>query len=69
MKIPYFTKNNIKIKKICCGIKHILAIDENDELYSWGSNLYARVVEIMKHEHMFRNFEISETKFPKHMKH
>ena len=38
-QIPYFTNNNIKLKKICCGAKHVLAIDENDKLYTWGKNI------------------------------
>ncbi|CRG96426.1 UVB-resistance protein UVR8 homologue, putative [Plasmodium gallinaceum] len=28
--------NNVKFKNVCCGFKHTLAIDENNDLYSWG---------------------------------
>ncbi|CAD2092065.1 UVB-resistance protein UVR8 homologue, putative [Plasmodium vinckei brucechwatti] len=27
---------NIKFKDVCCGYKHTLAVDENNDLYSWG---------------------------------
>ncbi|CRH00247.1 UVB-resistance protein UVR8 homologue, putative [Plasmodium relictum] len=28
--------NNVKFKNVSCGFKHTLAIDENNDLYSWG---------------------------------
>lgn len=30
------TNEDIKFTNVCCGYKHTLAIDENNELYSWG---------------------------------
>ena len=38
--IGYFELNNIKIKKISCGIDHNLAIDCYDKVYSWGNNAW-----------------------------
>ena len=37
-KIKYFIDNQIKIKHIECGWYHNLAIDDNNNLYSWGCN-------------------------------
>ncbi|KAI4838493.1 UVB-resistance protein UVR8-like protein [Plasmodium brasilianum] len=28
--------NNIKFTDVCCGYRHTLAVDENNDLYSWG---------------------------------
>ena len=37
-KIEYFSDNGIKIRDIQSGTNHILAIDYEDKIYSWGQN-------------------------------
>ena len=37
-EIKYFIDYNIRIVEICCGSGHILALDENGRVYSWGNN-------------------------------
>ena len=37
-QIKYFNNNNIIIKDISCGPYHNLAIDNNNNVYSWGRN-------------------------------
>eukprot|EP01083_Nonionella_stella_P011232 31916_1 len=37
-EIGYFTKNKIKIEDINCGAKHVLVMDDANNVYAWGSN-------------------------------
>ena len=41
-KIHYFIENNIKINYICCGLGHCLALDINNNVYSWRHNLFGQ---------------------------
>jgi hypothetical protein len=34
--VEYFSKNKIKIQKVCMGDFHTLALDDNGNVYSWG---------------------------------
>jgi hypothetical protein len=34
--VEYFAKNNIKIRKVCMGDFHTLALSEDGNVYSWG---------------------------------
>ena len=38
--VKYFIDNKINTINIECGAYHTLAIDSNNNVYSWGSNLY-----------------------------
>lgn len=42
-KIEYFSKNNIKIKKIECGDYFSLALSTEGKLYAWGKNNYGQL--------------------------
>jgi alpha-tubulin suppressor-like RCC1 family protein len=35
-KVEYFEKNKIKIKKVCMGDFHTVALSENGDVYTWG---------------------------------
>ena len=35
-KVEFFEKNKIKIKKICLGDFHSMALTEDGEIYTWG---------------------------------
>ena len=37
-QIDYFVKNEIKINDLCCGAKHMIVMDINNNCYCWGSN-------------------------------
>jgi alpha-tubulin suppressor-like RCC1 family protein len=39
-KVEYFEKHGIKIKKICAGMYHTIAIANDDRVYTWGRGLY-----------------------------
>ena len=34
--------NGIKIRDICCGLHHSLAIDFDNKIYGWGDNSYCQ---------------------------
>ena len=34
--VEYFTKNNIKIKQVCMGDFHTMALSEDGSVYTWG---------------------------------
>ena len=34
--ISYFAKNGIRIKQICAGSQHCLALSEGNNVYQWG---------------------------------
>ena len=34
--VEYFSKNNIKIKKVCMGDFHTMALSEDGYVYTWG---------------------------------
>ena len=45
-KVGYFIKNDIKIKKVCCGGYHTIVIsddDNNNELYSFGKGIFGQL--------------------------
>jgi alpha-tubulin suppressor-like RCC1 family protein len=35
-RVDYFSKNNIKIKKVCMGDFHTIALSDKGEVYTWG---------------------------------
>ena len=37
-KIRYFEENDIKIVEVVCGEYHVLALDDNGNIWSWGEN-------------------------------
>merc|ERR1712154_168861 len=41
-QITFFSSNNIKIRDIACGWYHNLAIDTNQNVYSWGENIFGQ---------------------------
>ena len=40
---PYKVNTNIKFKEVFAGESHILALDNNGKIYSWGNNNYGQV--------------------------
>merc|ERR1712228_14887 len=41
-EIGYFDKNGIKIVDICCGAKHMIAMDDDANVYTFGSNKFGQ---------------------------
>ena len=41
-KVEFFTNNNIKIKKVCCGGYHTIVIADSNELFSFGKGIYGQ---------------------------
>ncbi len=39
-KVDYFEKNGVKVKNVCAGLYHTVALAENHDLYAWGRGLY-----------------------------
>eukprot|EP00488_Nonionellina_sp_1-RS-2012_P003073 TRINITY_DN6271_c0_g1_i1.p1 TRINITY_DN6271_c0_g1~~TRINITY_DN6271_c0_g1_i1.p1 ORF type:complete len:130 (-),score=30.42 TRINITY_DN6271_c0_g1_i1:222-578(-) len=39
-QITFFTQDNIKIFKLCCGSDHVLVLDVSGKVYSWGFGKY-----------------------------
>ena len=39
-KVAWFEERGIKIKSIAAGLYHCVAIDEENQMYSWGRGLY-----------------------------
>ena len=43
-KVEFFTKNNIKIKKVTCGGYHTIVLGENNEdIYSFGKGIFGQL--------------------------
>jgi len=69
-EIPYFVKNDIKIKDIEAGFDHSLAVDINNNVYSWGCNdigqcghdddEFTHIYEPKQIEDVFDDYEIAK---------
>ena len=44
-KVMYFFKRKIKIRDIAAGGRHVMAVAENGDLYSWGFGFYYQLAQ------------------------
>ena len=43
LKIPFFTKNNLKVAKVACGDSHVIALTESNQVLTWGCGEHGRL--------------------------
>ncbi len=43
LKIPYFVRENLKIKSIACGDSHVICLTDTNRVFTWGCGEFGRL--------------------------
>ena len=41
--VPFFQKNNLKVKSIACGDSHVVCLTESNRVFTWGCGEFGRL--------------------------